>query len=140
MICLECRTKPDGTIDEGWDLLLEMVLLLGSYGMSSDESEVDEKGYVRYNVRKRLWRSREVSDRLGIVDSARNTKNATGKRRAGNSVREHIRSSKNPASTRDPAVACPTNFYDSGFLKNLDNLHTRALNLKPIMELGEWCF
>ncbi|KAF5328348.1 hypothetical protein D9619_013349 [Psilocybe cf. subviscida] len=97
-VCLESIQKPDGTEDKGWRLLLEMVHQLGSYGMSSDESEADEKGYIRYNIRQRLWRSREVSDRLEVIDSARNTTNAKGKRLAGNSARERIRSSKNAAT------------------------------------------
>lgn len=129
--------KPNGTVDKGWNILWEMVLQLGSYGMSSDESEVDAKGHNRYNIRKRLWRSREVSDRLEFIDKTRNTTNGKGKRLAGNTVRERIRSSKNPASMRDPSVECPKNFYDLGFQRNLDNLHHRALNVKPFMDLGE---
>lgn len=133
-MCLENLKTPDGDEDPFWAATLEMVRRLGPGGMSSDDSDVQD-GKPRYFVRKRLWRSQEVTERVKRIESERNTTNGVGKARPGNPYRERIRSAKNPASTRDPTIRCPENFYDSGFLKGLDNLRYRALKMSSRFDL-----
>ena len=53
--------------------------MLGPAGMSSDDSEVDEKTEkTTYRIRKRPWRSNECKDRLIIIDADCNVMNALG--------------------------------------------------------------
>ena len=59
--------------------------MLGPAGMSSDDSEVDEKTEkTTYRIRKRPWRSNECKDRLIIIDADRNVTNALGGRQLAN--------------------------------------------------------
>ena len=46
----------DGSTDPGWKVMAEMVEELGPAGMSSDESEVDEKTKrTTYRIKRWLW-------------------------------------------------------------------------------------
>ena len=103
--------------------------------MSSDDSDVQE-GRAVYYVRKRIWRSKRVTERLIAIDAERNTTNAFNKPRPGNPFRHRTRSANNKTSSRDPTIGLPSNFYSKGYLRNLNNLHHRALQMARAYDFG----
>lgn len=116
-----------------------MVEQLGPAGMSSDESEVDEKTKkTTYRIRKRLWRSRACKDRLLIIDADRNVTNALGGARAGNPARERVRRSNATDSERAPKVGCPSNYYSKVWVSNLGSRRmVEALKMKAKKDFGD---
>lgn len=122
----------------GWKVTLKMIETLNAAGMSSDESERDEAtGKVTYLVKKRAWRSKEVLDRLKLVDRDRNTANAYGGARAGNPPRVRRRVPHAKESTRAAVPDCPKNFYGREFVANISSLRVlNELNEQPAVNLG----
>ena len=86
-ITLDNRTTQEGGLDQAWDSLHKAVDALGAQGMSSDESDADEMGRKVYAVRKKVWRDKEITRLLRIVDRDHNTTNCYGNTRAGNPPR-----------------------------------------------------
>jgi hypothetical protein len=113
-----------------------MVENLGPAGMSSDESEVDEKTErTTYRVKRRLWRAKVCKERLILIDSDRNVTNAYGGARPGKPPRERIRVST--ISERAPTVGCPKNFYSRVWVSNLgSDREIRALKWEEEADLG----
>lgn len=128
----------DGTIDLGWKATTDMVEALGPTGMSSDESEVDEKtGLTTYRVRRRLWRAKVCRHRLIVIDKDLNSTNGLGGARPGNPPRLRVRDPNATVSTRTPKVGCAKNFYSKVWLANLrGNRVIEALKMKPAKDLG----
>ncbi|KAF8801625.1 hypothetical protein BYT27DRAFT_7215941 [Phlegmacium glaucopus] len=121
-ICYGNSQRRDGSIDPGWKATTEMIEELGPAGMSSDESEVDEKSKkTTYKIRRRLWRAKVCKDRLMVVDSDRNFINALGGARPGKQPRERIRSSTATISIRAPKVGCPKNYYSQMWVTNISS-------------------
>ena len=120
-------------------MVTEMVQELGPTGMSSDESEVDERTQkTTYRIRKRLWRSNECKDRLVVIDADRNVPNALGGARAGNPPRDRVRGSNAPVSERAPKVGCPQNYYSRTWVSNLGSHRLiKALEMKERKDLGQ---
>lgn len=115
-----------------------MVEALGPAGMSSDESEVDEATKkVTYTIKTRGWRSREVLERLKVIDKCNNTTNGYGEARPGNRPRERRRISGGIHSKRAAVAKCPSNYYEKEFIKNLTNYELKALRQKEAKDLGE---
>jgi len=115
-----------------------MIEELGPAGMSSDESEVDEKTKkTTYKIQRRLWRAKACKDRLLVVDSDRNITNAIGGARPGKPPRDRIRSSTATISERAPTVGCPKNYYSKDWVANLGSERmVRALKVKDKKDLG----
>lgn len=122
----------------GWKATLKMIEVLKAAGMSSDESEMDEAtGKVTYIVKKRAWRSKEVLDRLKLVDQDRNTTNAYGGARAGNPPRVRRRIPYAKESIRPAMPNCPKNFYAREFVANISSYRVlNELNEQPAVDLG----
>jgi hypothetical protein len=102
-----------------WKNLHEMLLRLGSDGMSSDESDVDEHGRSVYYVRTCPYRSSRLQARLDILDREANHTSGYGTRPAGNPHRIRIRPAEPEESMRRPPVGLPHNFYDHRWLSAL---------------------
>ncbi|KJA14385.1 hypothetical protein HYPSUDRAFT_59396 [Hypholoma sublateritium FD-334 SS-4] len=120
-ICAGNILNPDGSVNMAWTFLSNMLDKLGAVGMSSDESE-QENGRTVYIVKKREWRSEDITQLLMYIDKDRNTTNATGGARPGNPPRKRKRFVANPrASKRDPSLGCPLNYYNQVFYANLTN-------------------
>lgn len=134
-ICLGNLRNPDGTVDQGWRVSLDMITSLGPAGMSSDESDWIDNQRV-YRVRKRNWLSREVKEHLMVIDENRNRTNGYGGARAGNQPRHRIRASNAKTSKRDPTVGCPKNFYSKEYRAGRTNLEYRALRMTRNVDLG----
>jgi hypothetical protein len=118
--------------------MVQMVEKLGPAGMSSDESEVDEKTEkTTYRIRRRLWRAKVCKERLILVDSDRNLTNAYGGTRPGKPPRERIRGSISTISERPPTTSCPRNFYSKEWVSNLGSGRmVMALKWGESMDLG----
>ena len=138
-VCQANLWNRDGTTNPGWKVTAEMVMELGTAGMSSDESEVDAKTKkTTYRIRRRLWRSSACKDRLLIIDADRNVTNAVGGARAGNPARERVRGSNMTVSERAPKVGCPENYYSKTWVSNLGSERMfDALMMKEYKDLGE---
>jgi hypothetical protein len=137
-ICNGNLKNRDGSENLGWKATLEMIETLKAAGMSSDESERDEAtGEVTYIIKKRAWRSREVLDRLKLVDQDRNTANAYGGARAGNPPRVRRRVPHAKESIRAAVPDCPKNFYGREFVANISSHRVlNELNEQPAADLG----
>jgi hypothetical protein len=118
--------------------MTKMVVKLGPGGMSSDESEVDEKTKrTTYRIKRRPWRAGVCKERLILIDSDRNITNAYGGSRPGKPPRERIRTSNSTISERAPTIECPNNFYSQEWVSNLGSERAiRALKWGEIMNLG----
>jgi hypothetical protein len=118
--------------------MVEMVEELGPAGMSSDESELDEKTKkTTYRIKRRLWRARTCKDRLILIDSDRNITSAHGGARPGNPPRERIRAPTSTISQRAPKVGCPENYYSREWVSNLgSDRAVRALKWGEKKDLG----
>jgi hypothetical protein len=94
--------------------MTHMVENLGPAGMSSDESEVDEKTERKtYRMKRRLWRAKVCKERLILIDSDRNVTNAYGGARPGKPPRERIRVST--ISERAPTgYLCKDEYFENG--------------------------
>lgn len=126
-ICAGNILNPDGSVNMAWTFFSNMLEKLGAVGMSSDESE-QENGRTVYIVKKREWRSEDITRLLMFIDKDRNTTNATGGARPGNAPRKRKRFVTNPrASIRDPSLRCPLNYYNQVFYANLTNRQVSAL-------------
>jgi hypothetical protein len=113
-------TNRNGSTNRGWKVTAEMVEELGPAGMSSDESEVDEKTKrITYRIKRRPWRAKECKVRLMLIDSDRNITNGHGGARPGKPARERIRASTSTISDRAPKVGCPENYYSREWVSNL---------------------
>jgi hypothetical protein len=137
-ICHGNLKNRDGTDNLGWKATLKMIEKLQAAGMSSDESERDEAtGQITYIIKKRTWRSREVLDRLKLIDKDKNTTNAYGGARAGNQPRIRRRVPNTRESTRVAVPDCPENFYAQEFVANITSeLVLDQLNEQPAVNLG----
>jgi len=115
-----------------------MVEELGPAGMSSDESEVDERTKkTTYRIKRRLWRAKVCKDRLILIDSDRNITNAYGGTRPGNPARQRIRASNSTISERAPKIGCPENYYSREWVSNLGSTRAiRALGWREEKDLG----
>ncbi|KJA19403.1 hypothetical protein HYPSUDRAFT_204620 [Hypholoma sublateritium FD-334 SS-4] len=120
-ICAGNILNPDGSLNMAWTFLSNMLEKLGAVGMSSDESE-QENGRTVYVVKKREWRSEDITRLLMFIDKDRNATNATGGARPGNPPQKRKRFVTNPrVSKRDPSLRCPLNYYNQVFYANLTN-------------------
>jgi hypothetical protein len=116
-----------------------MIETLKAAGMSSDESERDEaSGQVTYTIKKRAWRSKEILDRLKLVDRDRNTMGTYGGARAGNQPRVRKRVTHAAKESIRAAVPnCPENFYAREFIANISSYRVlNELNEQPAVDLG----
>src|SRR5271170_1914500 len=129
------RVAPDGTIHETWDALFSIVDTLTLTGMSSDESDTDERNRPTYHVKRRAWRSKSLTRYLILVDRDQNKTNAYGNIRSGNPPRTRLRHSSNAVSVRDPPTNLPINFYDEDWYSGLTNKQKRNLAAKSATEL-----
>jgi hypothetical protein len=137
-ICLGNLKNRDGSTNRAWKAMTQMVEKLGHTGMSSDESEVDERTKrPSYRIKRRLWRAKVCKERLILIDSDRNVTNAYGGTRPGKPPRERIRAPNSTISERTPTVGCPQNFYSREWVSNLGSDRAiRALKWGEKMDLG----
>ncbi|KZS89554.1 hypothetical protein SISNIDRAFT_469311 [Sistotremastrum niveocremeum HHB9708] len=113
-----------------WQWLLATLRELGQEGMSSEESEKDERGRAQYTVRERRWRSRELLDYIDAVDFwSREEK--PGKVKQGNPGRDRVRPIIPRPSKRAAIGGLPANFYDRVWLESLHPAELRDLKMKP---------
>lgn len=115
-----------------------MVEELGPAGMSSDESELDEKTKkTTYRIKRRLWRATVCKDRLIVIDNDRNVTNAYGGTRPGKPPRERIRAPTSTISERAPKIGCPKNYYSSEWVSNIGSGRAiKALKWGETKDLG----
>jgi hypothetical protein len=125
----------DGTVNTGWDTLGDAVDRLGQEGMSSDESEDDEMNRRIYIINKPIWRARQVTSSLRLVDGDHNTTNGFGNRKAGNPARTRVVRNRARESTRDAPPGLPINFYDPIWYSGLTNGEKNELMALPEFQL-----
>jgi hypothetical protein len=104
--------------------------------MSSDESDADEMGRKVYAVRKKVWRDKEITRLLRIVDRDHNTTNCYGNTRAGNPPR-HRAPRGGKESRREPPPGLPLNFYDREWHLSLTNGERKELRPQKEVEIPD---
>jgi hypothetical protein len=128
-ITLSNRTGTNGEFDQAWDNLYQVVDALGAQGMSSDESDDDETGRKVYIPRKKVWRNKEITNLLRVIDRDRNTTNCYGNTRAGNPPRHRlVREGRD--SRREAPPGLPLNFYDRNWYDCLTNGEKKELGAR----------
>ena len=121
-------------VDPVWDFLYNATTLLGSEGMSSDDSANEGSGPPFY-VRTREWRSRELLPYLQIIDRDRKRTNAYGNNRSGNPARERQRVAAGSVSVRKAIAGLPLNFYDKTWYAGLGARDRALLRPRPNVEI-----
>jgi hypothetical protein len=91
-----------------WKWLRDIVVQLGPEGMSSDESEIEDKVRIVYNAKVLPWR-RNIDKELNVIDAGR-IENLTTFGRQGSKPVKRYRS--NLQSTRKPVEGLPRAFYN----------------------------
>ncbi|KAH0591349.1 hypothetical protein H2248_001427 [Termitomyces sp. 'cryptogamus'] len=117
-ICREGFNKSDHAI---WEILLQLVLTLGSEGQSSNESEDEPE---TFSVRCWPWHNEHITELLQFIDSHRETLNNYGNNQSGKSFRKRERKSNPPLTQDRPIMRLPHNLYSNEFLstRHLDQL------------------
>ncbi|KAK0505490.1 hypothetical protein EDD18DRAFT_1344311 [Armillaria luteobubalina] len=122
----------DDRVDLGWRSVYEMLSLLGREGISSDKSDAEGGPYI---VKRRTWRSEELTQLLNIIDSSYDRKNIYGNARPGNRPHVRMRCRRATASERAPIRGLPLNFYDCDWYQLLTDVEKQLLHPEPEMEL-----
>ncbi|SJL15204.1 uncharacterized protein ARMOST_18690 [Armillaria ostoyae] len=121
-----------GSVDARWKSVYTMLNLLGREGISSDESD-GEGGPCM--VKRRTWRSSELTQLLNITDESYDWKNAYSNARPGNRPHERIRHRRATALKRAPIRGLPINFYDRDWYQLLTDVEKRLLRPQDEMRL-----
>ena len=118
--------------------MTEIVEALGPGGMSSDESDIDERTKkTTYKIRRHQWQALVCNERLALIDNNCNITNAVSGAHPGNQPRIRIRSSNGPISDWAPKTGCPQNYYRNEWVTNLGSKRkVRALEMKAEKDLG----
>src|SRR5271156_4863103 len=122
-------------VDPVWDFLYNTTTLLGSEGMSSDESTHESSGPPFY-VRTREWRSRALLPYLQIIDRDRKRVNGYGNNRPGNSARERQRVAAGSVSVRKAIAGLPLNFYNKTWYVGLSARDRALLRPRPDIDMS----
>ncbi|KAH9476156.1 hypothetical protein JR316_0011727 [Psilocybe cubensis] len=103
------------------------IVTLGDDGMSSDESDSEERG-IR-SVRILYWRNPRLLNTVTDADNALPATTAYGGRRPGGQpdVRQRLRQGQN-YSTRPAPTRLPINYYNPVWLNTLSDLELRLLD------------
>lgn len=100
-----------------------MLERLGSDGMSSDESAVEDNIEIVYRVKRLPWR-RSIEKELDLIDAQRiRQPNPFGKQ--GSKPVRRFRHPAYPASTRKAVEGLPKAFYDEQWLLERDKRQKR---------------
>lgn len=115
-IIIKSRSSKEPAADlEAWKRLLEMLELLGTDGMSSEEEcEIfqNSRASVAYKVKVCIWRAADVNEYLWMVDAAKKTiKN----KKRGPEPRKRIRDGT-PSESEAPK-GLPLCLYDPEWIK-----------------------
>ncbi|KAF8906074.1 hypothetical protein CPB84DRAFT_1844719 [Gymnopilus junonius] len=98
-----------------WEWLLDLVETLGEDGMSSDESEIDDRtATVIYRVKNMPWR-RTISEEMDLIDKQRATAHIFSKK--GSKPMPRMRGGGE--SRRDEVEELPKGIYNKDWLKKL---------------------
>ncbi|KAJ7711817.1 hypothetical protein B0H16DRAFT_1744820 [Mycena metata] len=116
---LETFVQSDG--HDTIQLLLEMLKLLGTDGMSSDESDTDLERPC--TVVGKGWRCPDVVRLLKWIDLRRPKHTVYGERKPGNAPHRRLRLpyGKAPKTLRRPIANLPENFYDRIWYQGLSS-------------------
>ncbi|KAJ7615014.1 hypothetical protein FB45DRAFT_1035806 [Roridomyces roridus] len=114
-----------------WERLLEMILILGEQGMSSeeeDEVEVDNEMVTIYRVKICIWREPRVVDYLRWVD--KQTKESRAKLNiAGRKPSTRYRNSANGFGVSKAPRGLPESLYNNAWLKEASPAYLRELKV-----------
>lgn len=135
----EVRDDPEE--DAAWSKVDGVLKELGYHGMSSDESERDEKGVKTGEVVATImpWRSSHLLKLLKTVDQDERKTNAYGNLKAGNRCYDRRRKRNAIVSRRPPKGGLPIDFYDEEWYNGLSKEKKRDLGAKkkqglPVLE------
>ena len=67
IIASKNKLRPDGTVDNVWEFLHNLVTMLHAEGMSSDESDAEGE-HTKYWVKNRQWHSKVLNQYLQQID------------------------------------------------------------------------
>jgi hypothetical protein len=123
---------PTDTERRKWKRMLKIVKTLGKEGMSSDESDIEERtNRPVYRVRVMLWR-RDLDNLMDAIDNAR-FKPGSGYSKKGSKPTPRIRDDRRLAwshdvhamaagiklSSRDPVYSLPRDYYNDRWFKSM---------------------
>lgn len=120
-----------------WQVIYDLIDMLGVDGMSSDDSGDETRDEKRWpaTVHRMDWRSRELQDILVFIDSHRGKRTALGGYTPGNQPHHRKRFNGARSSKRLAIAGLPRNFYDSAWLDLLDETDLKLLGCGPAVEL-----
>lgn len=131
---LESATSEDA---EPWVGAMGVVTQLDALGMSSDESEDEGSGVVRYRRVAKPWLSSEVTNLMHHIDNKYSQHGPNGKRKPGapriNRCIETIKE-----SGRAPLRGLPSNFYDDLYLSSLTPMARTRLRMSSPMAIPDF--
>ncbi|KAJ7073713.1 hypothetical protein C8F01DRAFT_1271474 [Mycena amicta] len=108
---------------KGWEFFAALLEILGTEGMSSEESDTGEvEGVVRkiYRVKRPLWRSPQAAAPLATVDDVRHAMRIRGvDPRPRKRVADHPSDSHRYISTSDPPSKRPASIFNTEWLENV---------------------
>jgi len=110
-------TAPDSEI-ELWRWLRIVLKKLGSDGMSSDESTVEDDIEIVYKTKQMAWR-RNLDKEMDLIDAQRIRELNPFAKQGSKPVRR-FRNAGFPVSTRPPVAGLPRCFYDDGWFLGRD--------------------
>lgn len=128
--------KAKGGIDATWTAAQGVVSTLTVEGHSGDETESEDVfGHRVVRRLRRPWLNQEISSLMCAIDTYfMEPKDQAGVRKRGNLGLTRHTTAKND-DDRPYMVGLPANFYDSEWLKRLDEYEKAELNVRPPMNI-----
>ena len=137
----ELRHEPASDQTKAWKILFWMVESLGSQGMSSDESDPEDRRVGRRGpktVRQREWRSDEVMELLIFIDEHKKQVGPSGGALPGTEPRKRRRLLTAPVSDWRAIAQLPINFYRADWLNGLSEEDIKALEPQTAITLPKF--
>ena len=111
-----------------WIWMREVIVMLDTDGMSSEESNMDEVHKTKvYRVNVQEWRWPELDGYLDIIDNERHVNNSTYKPAGSLPVSQIHSRDENKRSTHKPVYGLPEVLYNSEWLESLDDHECKCM-------------
>lgn len=117
-----------------WKWLRELLTNLGSDGMSSDDSDVDDERYRNiYRVTFVTWRRHEIAGYMEYIDMQRYEGDHDFSEQ-GADPRPRVRGPQGMSSGRKPPKRLPRSLYDDDWFEE----NHRKMSVKVLREQFQW--
>jgi hypothetical protein len=116
-----------------WKWLRDLLTKLGSDGMSSDDSDIDDRHRKIYRVTFMAWRRPEITGYMEYIDMQRDTGDHDFSEQ-GADPRTRVRSLLSASSGRKPVKRLPRNLYDNAWFEK----NHRKMSVNVSKEQFQW--